>query len=274
MDIKKVPTELAETVVAKVNRLAPFGKFERITAGFCIAIPFLLLVADDFPKGKIYILVIPVLLVFFPFLIPSFLKITKNRKNYGMAITAGGGVILFFLYLLFSCYYGLESMPSISDYVNMKNAHIFGMLLSIAAMLFMASGVFYWDKKGRFKEGSWRSIINIFLGIFLLGVVVFHLDRMPVLHMIFALLFFAFCGLGTLIRETKMEKRIQHRIVDFSAVIIMVLAMFIHFGQEWNWFSGKYVEMVNLFGAESIALWVVGLDFMLVSLNRDLQSTN
>jgi hypothetical protein len=160
---------------------------------------------------------------------------------------------------------------SISAYVRMANPHIFGMLLSIAAMLFMVSGVVYWEKKKQsFQEGGWRSFVNVLQGILLLGVVIIPFDTMKTEHLIVALLFFLSCGFSTLARETKPEKRTQHRIVDFVPVIIMGGAMLIHFAQEWRLLSGAPWNRINLLGAESIALWVTGIDFILVSLKREI----
>jgi hypothetical protein len=100
--------------------------------------------------------------------------------------------------------------------------------------------------------------------------VIIPFDTMKTEHLIVALLFFLSCGFSTLARETKPEKRTQHRIVDFVPVIIMGGAMLIHFAQEWRLLSGAPWNRINLLGAESIALWVTGIDFILVSLKREI----
>jgi hypothetical membrane protein len=126
------------------------------------------------------------------------------------------------------------------------------------------------EKEINFQEGGWRSLVNLVQGILLLGVVIIPCDTLETFHLIVAVIFFLSCGLSTLARETKPEKRVQQRFVDFVPVIIMVVAMLIHFAQEWEWVSGRPWDRINLFGAESIALWVIGIDFILVSLKREI----
>ncbi len=246
----------------------PFGKFERFTASFCMAIPFLLIIVDN---NKLVLLLVPLTLVFLiTLLTPLFIKQIKNQKNAGLWITVVGGILLFGLYLLFTLEFKLESKDSISAYVTMPAAHIFGMLLAIASLLFITSGFVYRDEKHIFSEGWWRSLLNIALGLLLLGIIIFRYDRkMATIHMICAGLFFAGCALSTLFRETKKEKQTQQQWVDFTPVAIMGIALLIYFGQKWGWWSGYPYDLVNLFGAESIALWITGLDFILVSLKRE-----
>ena len=269
-------SRVVKNIVSKVEASAPFGKFERITAGFCMAIPFFLMIVD--PSGaprNLWLLTIPLMIVVLPQLIRAKENEEgKSRKNDGMIITVIGAVLLFVLYYLFTRIFAIQSKPSISDYVTMNGAHVFGMLLSIAAMLFMTSGVVFWNKKPIFREGTWRSLLNLILGFLLLGVVVFPCTTMPRLHMIVALLFFLGCGAATLLRDAKDGKKLQHRLVDYVPVIVMGFAMFSHFAVAHEWFNcalcHRPFNLFNLFGAESIALWIVGLDFILVSLKRQL----
>jgi hypothetical protein len=116
-------------------------------------------------------------------------------------------------------------------------------------------------------------LVSFLQGILLLGVVTVPCDILETPHLVIALLFFVSCGLNTLARETKPEKQLQQRIVDFVPVIIMALAMLIHFAQGWawlNWHPGPPLSNINLFGAECIALWITGLDFILVSLKKEM----
>lgn len=267
---------VVSNIVSKVEQSAPFGKFERITAGFCMAIPFFLMIVD--PSGaprNLWLLTIPLIIV----VLPQLIRVKNNeegksRKNDGMIITVVGAVLLFVLYYLFTQIFQILSKPSISAYVTMNDAHIFGMLLAMAAMLFMASGVVFWNKKPVFREGTWRSLLNLILGFLLLGVVVFPCTTMPVLHGIVALLFFLGCAAATLLRDAKDGKKLQHRLVDYVPVLVMGFAMFSHFAVAGKWFNCAFCRwpfnLFNLFGAESIALWIVGLDFILVSLKRQL----
>jgi hypothetical protein len=269
-------TTVASKIVSKFEELAPFGKFERITAGVCMAIPFFLMIVDSSGSTRnLWLLTIPLLIV----VLPQLIRVKnnddrKNRKNDGLIITLVGAVMLFILYYLFTQILKIESKTSISAYVTMNGAHVFGMLLSIAAMLFMASGVVYWNKKPVFREGTWRSILNLILGLLLLCVVIFPCTTMPTLHGIVALLFFIGCAAGTLIRDAKEGKKLQHRLVDYIPVLVMAFAMFSYFAVANEWFNCAFCRrpfnLFNLFGAESIALWITGLDFILVSLKREL----
>jgi hypothetical protein len=271
MNLGKTATYFTENVVAKVSNKAPFGKFERITAGFCMAIPFYLIVADQ--GNAAWMLVFPILITLLPLIIPTLVRSVKDSKNHGLVITLTGGALLFGLYILFTNGLGLQAKPSISAYVNMEDAYIFGMLLAIASMLFMASGAVFYEKKERadFLEGGWRSLINVLQGLLLLGVIIFPCDEKYTTHMVFAITFFLGCGLATLARPAKDGKKLQHKLVDFLPVSMMLLAMVIHFGRElFGWFGSYPFTLVNLFGAESIALWVTGLDFILVSLKREI----
>jgi hypothetical protein len=198
----------------------------------------------------------------------------KSRKNDGLVITIVGAAMLFILYYLFTQIFKIESKTSISAYVTMNGAHVFGMLLSIAAMLFMASGVVYWNKKPVFREGTWRSILNLILGFLLLCVVIFPCTTMKTVHGIVALFFFVGCAAGTLIRDAKEGNKLQHRLVDYVPVLVMGFAMFSHFAVAEKWFNCAFCRwpfnLFNLFGAESIALWITGIDFILISLKREL----
>ena len=56
--------------------------------------------------------------------------------------------------------------------------------------------------------------------------------------------------------------------MDYSIAGIMVAGFVLYFGKElFNW-SGWLVNWVDLFGAESVGLWVIGIDYILVSLKR------
>lgn len=263
--------QVSENVVMRVNRSVPFGKFERFTAGFCMAIPFYLLVTDEvYSNLDLWMLAVPLLITLMPLSIPRIVSGIEDHKNYGMAITLGGGVLLYLLYLLFTEVFRLESRESISAYVMMDNPHIFGMLLAIAAMLFIANGVVYWNRKESFPEGSWRSILNIVLGVLLFGVIIFPVNQVYKLHMSIALAFFFGCGVASVRREVRPEKRVQHRFFDFVPVAVMGFTMAVALGHDFDLISESWFSYISLFGAESIALWITGIDFILVSLKREL----
>ena len=272
--LKNLVESIADSLGATIDHHSVYAKFERFTAGFCMAIPFYLIVMDDvYEHGRLGALIIPVIITFLPLTIPLLVRAVDN-KNIGMWITLTGTIALLALYFLFvEGRTGVKG--SISAYVRMENPHVFGMLLSVAAMLFLVSGAVYAEKKRtlRFREGGWRSVISFLQGILLLGVVTVPCDILEIPHLIIALLFFISCGLNTLARETKPGKRLQQRLVDFVPVIIMAVAMLIHFAQGWvwlNWHPGPPFSTINLFGAECIALWITGLDFILVSLKKEM----
>jgi hypothetical protein len=262
----------AQWVENQVEKIAAFGKFERITAGVCMAIPFILLIADLATASQLSLLVFPLLIILLPQWVQKIMS-SVPPKNHGLFITVGGGLVLLLYYWMFSFAFGFESKGSISAYVNMNGPHVFGMTLAIGAMLFMASGVVFWVKKTSFDEGFWRSPLNLLLGIMLLGVIIFPHDDTPIIHYIFAGLFFAGCGVSTLIRDAGEEKKLQHKLVDFVPIGVMAIFLLIHFGQDWGWFTGRPFNLINLFGAESVALWITALDFVLVSLKRELAKT-
>jgi hypothetical protein len=267
--------EFAEKIVKVVDKLIPFGKFERFTAGVCMAIPFFLLVADvGSGQAGIWMIAAACGVALFPFVIGAVEKITGENahKYFGMIIILSGSAMLYIFYRLFTKVFELESRNSISAYVMMDDSYYFGMLLAIAAMLFIASGVVYWEKRREFKEGPWRSVINIILGVLLIGVIIIPCNTYPTLHLIIALLFFAGCGIATLFRKSKPEPgtRLLHRVIDFAAVGVMLAAMAIAVAREYALISDKLFPSLNLFGAESIALWITGLDFILVSLKREV----
>ena len=267
MKIRTLVKNAAEVVVSKIDQSMPFGKFERFTAGFCMAIPFFLLTANEKAEKAVPMFIISLFITMLPLAIPFLVQFTKNPKNYGMVITTVGGILLFGLYKLFMDLFQVKDMGSISAYVLIDNSHVFGMLLAITAMLFMVNGAVYWKKK-EFSEGEWRSLLNIGLGILLLFVVIVRCDKAPTIHLIVAAIFFLGCAWGTIKRPAKKQKRGQQRFFDFAPVAIMLTGMVGHFGHSrlnfWPF------NLFNLFGAESIALWITGLDFILVSLKKEI----
>ena len=80
--------------------------------------------------------------------------------------------------------------PSISNYVYMDHSYVFGMLLCIAAMLFIFNGAVYYKNEPHLhisKHGRWY---NIVLGFSLLGVICFRHIEYTIIHNIFAGIFF------------------------------------------------------------------------------------
>lgn len=79
---------------------------------------------------------------------------------------------------------------SISNYVYMDKSYIFGLLLTMAAMLFIFNGAVYYKTEQHLNiswHGQWYKVV---LGLSLIGVVCFPHLEYPVPHYIFAGLFF------------------------------------------------------------------------------------
>ena len=94
-------TSVVKNIVSKVEESAPFGKFERITAGFCMAIPFFLMIVDPSgaPRNR-WLLTIPLIIV----VLPQLIRVKdneggKSRKNDGMIITVVGAVAIVYTLL-------------------------------------------------------------------------------------------------------------------------------------------------------------------------------
>lgn len=80
--------------------------------------------------------------------------------------------------------------PSISKYVYMTDNYVFGMMLSIAAMLFIFNGAVYFKNEQYMhisKHGQW---FNVILGLSLIGIICFPCIEYPIPHYIFATVFF------------------------------------------------------------------------------------
>jgi hypothetical membrane protein len=262
--------DVAEKVVESADSLAPFGKAERITAGVCMGIPFFLLVAgiDHASRSWWWFTAQAIFFLLLPFVITGLARSLRVKKeNHGLYITLMFGGILTLLYILFRKVFTIPSKDSISAYVTIHDSFIFGALLSIGAMLFIANGLVFWDEHRKHIEiaGRGRGYINVLLGIALQGVVLFPCNRLPTPHYIFAVSFFVGCAIATVMRN---KKTTQHRVMDYSIAGIMVSAFILFFGKQLFHWSGWLVNWVDLFGAESVGLWVIGIDFILVSLKR------
>lgn len=263
-------------------KASSFGGFERFTAGFCMAIPLLLIIAEMETDAKkwIYLGLTLALVGFVPRLTKATLKLVE-RKNQGRWITIVSALMLV-VFSIISVRMNFTIRGSISAYVAMEDGHIFGMLLSIASMLFIANGFVY--KNDQSLEGAgFRKWLNILLGLLLLGVVVFRCDRSYYIHMFFALSFIGFCLIGTVKRRkgssaavkqlvataAEKAKRRGHAFWDITPVVGMVLITFFWLAGSYNWLPWPWLKHVTFFGVESMALWIVGADFILVSLKKE-----
>ncbi len=270
MNPMKTMGDAAERAVYRAEQFAPFGKAERLTAGICMGIPFFLIAANVpyIDRQWWWFTALALFFVILPFAI-TYLARTAHLKNenHGLFITVLFGVVLTLLYLLFREVFDITSLNSISAYVGITDSFIFGALLSIGAMLFIANGLVYWDEHKKQIEfgGRSRGYINVILGIALQGVVLFPCTRLPNPHYFFAITFFAGCAFATILRN---KKKTKHKIMDYSIAGVMVAGFVLLLLKELFHLKGWFFEWINLFGAESVGLWVIGIDFILVSLKR------
>jgi Protein of unknown function (DUF998) len=143
---------------------------------------------------------------------------------------------------------------SISDYVYMCRSYIFGMLLAVAAMLFITNGAVYFRNEGMEKlnlrkQGKWY---NVALGLSLLGVILFPYKQYQYPHYFFAIIFFVGNALVIGLFHQKEYRKLSVTLAFLT--IGSLLPVFL------GWFS--------LFWGEWLSLAVIGIHFYLESLGR------
>lgn len=137
---------------------------------------------------------------------------------------------------------------SISDYVSMGRSYVFGMLLSIAALLFIFNGAVYFRNEDQFslsKAGKWY---NIILGLSLLAVILLPYKQYGVPHFIFAGLFFIGNALVIAIFHKK-----QYAIPSIILAVLTIVTITLHF----------YNQTVSIFTAEWLSLTVIGVHLIM-----------
>jgi hypothetical protein len=262
-----------EPIVKKAHDNIMFGKAERLAAGICMGIPFFLLVGNNANRALWYFPLLALIFILLPHIIVRFIKRSvKEEHNYGLFLTILIGFVLVIFYLLFIQAWGYESLSSISLYVTMRDSYIFGLLLTTGAMLFMANGLFYWSDSVANRDGrKFRAINNFWLGLFLFGVVIFPCvnDLWQWFHYICALLFFGGCALASVFRSKGKHHKRKHQITDYATATLMVGSFVVPLLRGFKMIPSDTLPWINIFGAESIGLWVIGIDFILVSLDRE-----
>jgi hypothetical protein len=142
-----------------------------------------------------------------------------------------------------------EFRTSISDYVYMPQSYFFGMLLTIAAMLFIFNGAVYFKHEDRYdinQHGKWY---NIVLGFSLLGVIVFSHKEHGLPHYICA---------GTFFLGSALIIGIFHKEEDRVISIIMSALTIIGISLHW-------IIRLPLIWAEWFSLSVIAVHFILES---------
>jgi hypothetical protein len=144
----------------------------------------------------------------------------------------------------------LEFRSSVSAYVDMPLSRLFGMLLCIAAMLFIFNGAVYFKKEMQLRLKSQGKWYNVVLGLSLLGVIIIHYQHpgFEWLHYFFAATFFV----GNVVVIAFFHKG-HDRIPRAALAIITLLALALHF----------IFHLYSLFWAEWLSLIVIGVHFLL-----------
>lgn len=168
---------------------------------------------------------------------------------------------------------------SISKYVDMCDSHIFGLMFGIAGTAFILNGALYFkvendekqhpelahnyandnskfDKK---KIGKWY---NLVFGIALICVAVFHYNRTDftqIMHYIAAIVFFVGSAVVMFFIHDPND-RFYSRILSVGALVCLGISLIE---------DGKYL---SLFWAESIALWIVAIYYLVENRRIWVQS--
>jgi len=146
---------------------------------------------------------------------------------------------------------------SISDYVYMPHSYIFGMLMCIAAMLFIVNGVVYYRSEQHMHiswHGQWY---NIVLGLSLIGVICFPWREYSIIHFSFAAIFFAGNAVVTGIFYKDKDKKMS---ITLAILTISTIPFAI----------GNIISMLT---AEWVSLTVIGIHFALTTIDMDKQVT-
>ncbi len=151
---------------------------------------------------------------------------------------------------------------SISNYVYMSNGHVFGSLITMAAMLFIVNGAVYINA-ATIKETKWHGRwYNIVLGLALFGVVLLPHEQYPVPHYISAAVFFV--GSAVVIAVFNDQ---QHRKISRFIAFLTILSLAIYLINKY-WFIIPGTGWMSLFWAEWISMVVIAIHYILESLGE------
>lgn len=143
--------------------------------------------------------------------------------------------------------------PSISQYVYMPHSYVFGMLLSIAAMLFVFNGAVYFkniDVLNISIHGQWY---NVVLGLSLIGVICFPCEQYPIPHYTFAIIFFVGNAL-----VTGFFYKDKDKIASIVLAILTVIAL-----------PFALLGYISILAGEWISLTVIAIHFILNTINMN-----
>lgn len=124
---------------------------------------------------------------------------------------------------------------SISKYVYISNSYIYGMLMCIAAMLFIFNGAVYFKSEKHTNVHPMGKWYNVILGICLLGVIIFIPNKFPTIHLIFGGIFFLGNAvvIGLFQKNYPILGRVLALLIAASFVLCLVFCLFTLFWAEW-----------------------------------------
>ncbi len=155
---------------------------------------------------------------------------------------------------------------SISDYAYMSHSYLFGMLLCMAAMLFIFNGAVYFKNYVHFQLSAYGTGYNVILGLSLLGVILFPYGEHRVVHYASATLFFV--GNAVVMGIFHKEKnRVVSIILAILTVLFLGLWLLNYLAPSTHW-----LDWLTLFWAEWLSLTVIGIHFILES--RGMSGSN
>ncbi len=152
--------------------------------------------------------------------------------------------------------------PSISNYVYMGNSYVFGLLLTIAAMLFVFNGALYFgssEYKG-LKEKGKNKWYNIILGVSLLLVILLPHEEYKYPHYIAAGIFFLGSSLAIALDCRKKDRK-----WNLFFAILSIASLVFYFV---NWLFNLGIHWYTLLVAEWISLAVISIHYYLDSREK------
>ncbi|MES1214946.1 MAG: hypothetical protein ABUT20_05480 [Bacteroidota bacterium] len=220
------PPGIAQKVKRRLeDPFKTFKAYERIIAAVCISIPLILRIYD---KDIFY--PVKVKLVASDNLTDAVPKIEKDWLGFRL---------------------------SISDYAYSLNSYLFGMLLCIAAMLFIFNGAVYFKSQRSLSLNSKGKWYNVILGISLLGVICCPHRDWQILHYIFAAIFFFGNAIVTIVFHNKDDKK-KSITMGILTVIFLLLAFL---DDHFKLIGGHF----TIFWGEWFSLTVIGIHLILES---------
>ncbi len=143
----------------------------------------------------------------------------------------------------------------ISDYVYSSNAQLFGMLLCMAAMLFIFNGAVYYRSQKQLRVNSKGKWYNVILGVALLGVICTPFRDYSNIHLGFAILFF-FGNAAVIIAFHRKKNRIKSIVMGILTAVFLIMPKL-------------HVNHFTLFWGEWCSLTVIGIHMILESTEVD-----